>query len=120
MASERRQPASVVEKSADRTDLQAAAAVIPYNQPTVYRNMATIVVAPAVGPEQTQLICPNCQALVRTTVEHRANTRTHIYALLLCLFFCWPCICLPYCCNSCRDTIHKCPRCKAFIGSYQR
>ncbi|GBP01040.1 hypothetical protein EVAR_70662_1, partial [Eumeta japonica] len=39
-----------------------------------------------VGPVSTQLICPSCNATISTRVEHKASTRTHIIAVLLCLF----------------------------------
>ncbi|XP_058123705.1 lipopolysaccharide-induced tumor necrosis factor-alpha factor homolog [Anopheles coustani] len=82
--------------------------------------MATVVLAPGVGPESTRMVCPSCRAEVMTKTELRSNTRTHIYAILLCVFLCWPCVCLPYCCASCRDTVHKCPQCNAYIGVYNR
>ncbi|XP_065081141.1 lipopolysaccharide-induced tumor necrosis factor-alpha factor homolog [Ochlerotatus camptorhynchus] len=84
------------------------------HQPTVI-----IAGAPAVGPESTTLICPSCRAQVRTRVEHNSTTKTHIIALLLFIFCCWPCICVPYCCNSCKNADHYCPNCNAFIGSHQ-
>ncbi|KFB42947.1 hypothetical protein ZHAS_00010818 [Anopheles sinensis] len=55
-----------------------------------------------------------------TKTVHRSNTLTHIYALMLCVCLCWPCVCMPYCCASCRDTVHKCPQCNAYIGVYKR
>uniref|UniRef100_A0A182NAP9 LITAF domain-containing protein n=1 Tax=Anopheles dirus TaxID=7168 RepID=A0A182NAP9_9DIPT len=81
---------------------------------------ATRVVTPTVGPEPMRVVCPSCQADIMTEVEHAANTKTHIYALLLCLAMCLPCVCIPYCCASCRDAVHRCPLCKSFIGVYRR
>uniref|UniRef100_A0A453YNQ1 LITAF domain-containing protein n=1 Tax=Anopheles funestus TaxID=62324 RepID=A0A453YNQ1_ANOFN len=80
----------------------------------------TYVVSGATGPEPTRVFCPSCKADIVTTTEPQSNTKTHIYALLLCLFLCWPCVCLPYCCTSCRDTVHRCPRCKTCVGVYRR
>ncbi|EAU75930.1 lipopolysaccharide-induced tumor necrosis factor-alpha factor homolog [Anopheles merus] len=80
----------------------------------------TRVVSATTGPEPAQVVCPSCHAEIVTQTEQEANTKTHIYALLLCLALCWPCVCLPYCCTSCRDTVHRCPRCKSFIGVYRR
>ncbi|XP_055547606.1 lipopolysaccharide-induced tumor necrosis factor-alpha factor homolog [Wyeomyia smithii] len=83
-------------------------------QPTV-----VIAGAPAVGPDPTHLVCPSCRATIRTRVEHDSTTKTHIIALLLFVFCCWPCICVPYCMNSCKDANHYCPNCNAFIGSHK-
>ncbi|XP_058123892.1 lipopolysaccharide-induced tumor necrosis factor-alpha factor homolog [Anopheles coustani] len=82
--------------------------------------MDQIVLVPSVGPDPERVICPSCQSKVLTKTEHRSNTRTHMYALMLFLLMCWPCVCLPYCCASCRDTVHKCPSCNAYIGVYKR
>uniref|UniRef100_A0ABK8G3E9 LITAF domain-containing protein n=1 Tax=Anopheles gambiae TaxID=7165 RepID=A0ABK8G3E9_ANOGA len=72
------------------------------------------------GPEPAHVVCPSCHAEIVTQTTHKSNNKTHIYALMLCLACCWPCVCLPYCCTSCRDTVHRCPECKAFIGVYRR
>lgn len=42
--------------------------------------------APPVGPGPTRIICPACRADVSTTVKHEATAKTHIAAMLLCLF----------------------------------
>ncbi|EAA15026.4 lipopolysaccharide-induced tumor necrosis factor-alpha factor homolog [Anopheles arabiensis] len=81
--------------------------------------MTTIIVTnPQVGPDPMTITCPTCHATVRTKVKHESTTSTHACALLLWIV-CWPCLCLPYCCNSCRDANHYCPRCNTFIGSYK-
>lgn len=43
----------------------------------------------AVGPDSTRLTCPSCRASIATRVEHEASGKTHIIALILCLFICW-------------------------------
>ncbi|XP_004533777.1 lipopolysaccharide-induced tumor necrosis factor-alpha factor homolog isoform X2 [Ceratitis capitata] len=68
------------------------------------------------GP--TRITCPSCHAQVLTTVKHQATTRTHFWALILCLVFCWPCVCVPYCMDSCQNANHYCPNCNAYIGTY--
>ncbi|XP_069355545.1 lipopolysaccharide-induced tumor necrosis factor-alpha factor homolog isoform X1 [Maniola hyperantus] len=73
----------------------------------------------AVGPKASSLVCPSCRANVVTRVEHKATTKTHIIALVLCLFLCWPCICIPYCMDSCQNADHYCPSCNAYLGTYQ-
>ncbi|CAH1984425.1 unnamed protein product [Acanthoscelides obtectus] len=31
---------------------------------------------------------------------------------------CIPCVCIPYCCDSCQTLQHYCPNCQAYLGSY--
>ncbi|XP_067632213.1 lipopolysaccharide-induced tumor necrosis factor-alpha factor homolog [Eurosta solidaginis] len=70
------------------------------------------------GEEPTRTKCPSCHADILTTVDYTANSCTHIWALVLCLFICWPCVCVPYCMKSCQNANHYCPNCNAFIGTY--
>ncbi|KAJ8925139.1 hypothetical protein NQ315_001321 [Exocentrus adspersus] len=76
-------------------------------------------VAPlALGPQPTSATCPSCHAQIVTTVETEATTKTHLFALLLCLFGCYPCCCIPYCVDSCQSQNHYCPNCRAYLGKY--
>ncbi|XP_031636269.1 lipopolysaccharide-induced tumor necrosis factor-alpha factor homolog [Contarinia nasturtii] len=77
------------------------------------------MVIPAVGPEPSRVTCPSCHASIMTKVQTESSSRTHILALLLCLFLCWPCVCVPYCTDSCQNRNHYCPQCNAYIGTYQ-
>ncbi|XP_011182061.1 lipopolysaccharide-induced tumor necrosis factor-alpha factor homolog [Zeugodacus cucurbitae] len=72
---------------------------------------------PPVGPESTQVRCPQCKCTVKTTVRYRSTTKTHIVCILLSWTCC--CCCLPYCMNSCRNANHFCPMCGTFIGTYE-
>jgi len=75
---------------------------------------------PPLGPQPTQITCPSCHATVLTNVRYEPNTKTHILALILCCFICWPCVCLPYCMDSCQSGNHYCPNCNAFLGAYNK
>ncbi|XP_014477185.1 PREDICTED: lipopolysaccharide-induced tumor necrosis factor-alpha factor homolog isoform X2 [Dinoponera quadriceps] len=66
----------------------------------------------------TTAICPRCAGLIITTVIVRRSTYTHLTALTLFLFGCWPCCMLPYCIDSCNNTDHYCPLCHAHLGTY--
>ncbi|XP_055591749.1 lipopolysaccharide-induced tumor necrosis factor-alpha factor homolog isoform X2 [Uranotaenia lowii] len=79
-----------------------------------------IVTAPSVGPDPSTIVCPSCRATVVTRLEYETTTRTHVCAAILCLFICWPCVCIPYCSTSCRDANHYCPNCGSFIGTYRK
>jgi lipopolysaccharide-induced tumor necrosis factor-alpha factor len=71
------------------------------------------------GPTPQTLICPSCHAQISTSVQTEPNTKTHLFALILCLFQCYCCCCIPYCVDSCQSQNHYCPNCQAFLGSYQ-
>ncbi|XP_050300909.1 cell death-inducing p53-target protein 1-like isoform X2 [Anthonomus grandis grandis] len=70
------------------------------------------------GGEPMRTQCPHCHANITTSIETEANTKTHLFALLLCVFGCWLCCCIPYCMDSCQSKKHYCPNCKAFLGAY--
>ncbi|XP_068146566.1 lipopolysaccharide-induced tumor necrosis factor-alpha factor homolog [Drosophila tropicalis] len=83
----------------------------------------TVVVVPAgstYGPEPMDIQCPYCHNYARTRVSYRPNSRTHLIALVLCLFQLYCCVCLPYCISSCMNTNHYCGMCDHYLGSYVR
>ncbi|XP_066247642.1 lipopolysaccharide-induced tumor necrosis factor-alpha factor homolog [Euwallacea similis] len=71
-----------------------------------------------VGPNPMPTVCPFCHSSIVSTVETEANTKTHLFALLLCVFGCWPCCLIPYCMESCQSKKHFCPNCRAFLGTF--
>lgn len=75
-----------------------------------------VIVNTQFGPESQRLTCPYCHANISTTVETESNTKTHIFALVLCLFGFWCCAPMPYCIDSCLVKKHYCPSCKAYLG----
>ncbi|CAB3256673.1 unnamed protein product [Arctia plantaginis] len=77
-----------------------------------------VVVASRMGPEPTPFVCKSCHAQIVTRIETKPTTKTHLFALLLCVIGCWPCVCIPYCVDSCNNTNHYCPNCNAYLGSY--
>ncbi|XP_033329851.2 lipopolysaccharide-induced tumor necrosis factor-alpha factor homolog [Megalopta genalis] len=68
------------------------------------------------GPESQRMTCPRCRAEISTRVETESNTKTHLFALLLCVFGLWCCVPCPYCINSCMTQNHYCPSCGSFLG----
>ncbi|KAH8371350.1 hypothetical protein KR093_007058 [Drosophila rubida] len=88
----------------------------PVPQPVNVIHQNTIVIDGGQGgPGMT---CPQCRARVKMRVEYHATGKTYCLAGLLCLFFCWPCVCLPCCCNCCYKTSQFCPNCNACLGSF--
>ncbi|GLH07839.1 Putative membrane-associated motif in lps-induced tumor necrosis factor alpha factor [Gryllus bimaculatus] len=50
-------------------------------------NVTEVVVGgPPLGPSPANITCPSCHAQIQTRVSHESSTKTHIIALLLCLF----------------------------------
>jgi len=91
--------------------------------PTVQQPMThtNIVILPLeMGGESRRMTCPHCQAEISTTVIYKDGRMTHIAALILCLFGCYCCCCIPYCMDSCKDAEHECPNCHRHLGTYRR
>ncbi|XP_030387620.1 lipopolysaccharide-induced tumor necrosis factor-alpha factor homolog [Scaptodrosophila lebanonensis] len=84
----------------------------------------TVIIVPpssvAYGPGPVDVQCPFCHNFIRTRVRFRPNSRTHLIALLLCLFQLYCCVCLPYCIGSCMNTNHYCGMCDHYLGTYVR
>jgi len=70
------------------------------------------------GPESTPMTCPHCQASISTRVTADANTKTHLFALLLCIVGLWCCVPCPYCMDGCLVKKHFCPACNTYLGQY--
>ncbi|XP_068628057.1 lipopolysaccharide-induced tumor necrosis factor-alpha factor homolog [Battus philenor] len=70
------------------------------------------------GYQPTVYDCKSCNHRVLTRIERRPSSRTHLFALCLCLIGCWPCACLPYCMDACNNADHYCTNCGTYIGSY--
>ncbi|XP_046823257.1 lipopolysaccharide-induced tumor necrosis factor-alpha factor homolog [Vespa crabro] len=75
-----------------------------------------IVPGTSFGSTTQPMTCPYCGSSISTCVESESNTKTHLFALLLCLVGCWCCAPIPYCMDSCLVQKHYCPSCRAFLG----
>ncbi|KRT82972.1 hypothetical protein AMK59_3187, partial [Oryctes borbonicus] len=98
-----------------------ATTVVIGNIPTISGTSAAAVVLGApqqFGPRSQAATCPHCRSEILTRVEAETTTRTHIMAILLCAFLCLPCMCLPYCMDSCKSKNHYCPNCSAYLGTH--
>ncbi|XP_073962918.1 lipopolysaccharide-induced tumor necrosis factor-alpha factor homolog isoform X1 [Choristoneura fumiferana] len=77
-----------------------------------------VIVQQHVGPHPTRTTCRSCNQEMVTRIDRRPTMRTHLMAALLCVLGCWPCVCIPYCVDSCLNTDHYCTNCGSFVGSY--
>uniref|UniRef100_A0A1B6CGL0 LITAF domain-containing protein n=1 Tax=Clastoptera arizonana TaxID=38151 RepID=A0A1B6CGL0_9HEMI len=89
------------------------------NVPGVVSEAPRVIYMPSYGPDPQIICCPSCHARVKTRVEHKPNTTTHLMAVLLLILF-WPCALYPYCTDSCQDAHHYCPNCGSFLGAYHQ
>ncbi|XP_055008293.1 lipopolysaccharide-induced tumor necrosis factor-alpha factor homolog isoform X4 [Boleophthalmus pectinirostris] len=55
--------------------------------------------------------CPHCHQAMVTQIEHAVGARTW----LMCLFMLWPCCCVPFFVDSCKDVKHRCPSCQKIM-----
>nr|XP_034825471.1 lipopolysaccharide-induced tumor necrosis factor-alpha factor homolog [Maniola hyperantus] len=79
---------------------------------------AAVIVTESMGPGPASYVCRSCNQQIVTRVVRVSSMRTHLFAALLCIFGCWPCVCIPYCVDSCKKAQHYCPNCSAYVGSY--
>ncbi|XP_047535527.1 lipopolysaccharide-induced tumor necrosis factor-alpha factor homolog [Vanessa atalanta] len=70
------------------------------------------------SPNPSPYVCRSCNQQIITRVERTPSLRTHLFALMLCILGCWPCVCLPYCVDTCNNAEHYCTNCNAYVGSY--
>lgn len=77
----------------------------------------TVIVRGGLSNQPTHTACPQCLKLIQTRVVLDYGMRTHVWALIICIF-CPPFCFLPYCCNACQEITHYCPHCNAYIGKY--
>ncbi|XP_016953831.1 uncharacterized protein LOC108027125 [Drosophila biarmipes] len=56
------------------------------------------------------IVCPSCQ--IPYSEKPVRTIRTYFFSALLCLFLCWPCVCLPCLFKLGYKTIKVCPKCK--------
>ncbi|XP_075972729.1 lipopolysaccharide-induced tumor necrosis factor-alpha factor homolog [Anticarsia gemmatalis] len=103
--------------SQDQQSLQMVA--LDGAQPTVIPHLSTsVIIGQPMGTKPSVTTCKTCKYEIVTRIEKKATTKTHVIAFLLCLFLCWPCVCLPYCMSSCNNIDHYCTKCNSYIGSY--
>ncbi|CAD7013473.1 lipopolysaccharide-induced tumor necrosis factor-alpha factor homolog [Ceratitis capitata] len=92
--------------------------------PTTPSTSHVVVITPGApvlyGPVPVDIQCPYCHNYTRTRLRFRPTSRTHLIALLLCLFQLYCCVCLPYCIGSCMNTAHYCGMCDRYLGTYVR
>jgi len=83
------------------------------------QQVVVVVNAPNYGPRPVDMICPHCQAQIKTSTESEPGPMAWILAGVLCVVGLWVCACVPCCIDSLNTVTHKCPNCKHFLGRYK-
>merc|ERR1712110_425763 len=71
--------------------------------------------APNFGHNPVNMVCPHCQAQIRTSTDSEPGPMAWILAGVLCVVGLWLCACIPCCIDSLNSVTHKCPNCKNFL-----
>ncbi|XP_014234663.1 lipopolysaccharide-induced tumor necrosis factor-alpha factor-like [Trichogramma pretiosum] len=93
----------------------------PYspNYPTPMQETPVVIVQQTqFGPDPQSMQCPHCHSTITTQIQTEATGKTHIIALLLCLFGLCPCAACVYCMDGCQAKKHYCPACHQYLGIY--
>jgi len=73
------------------------------------------------GPHSMAMLCPRCGAQVVTETQPVSGTLTWLLCILIAVVGCfWGCCLIPFCVDECQDVEHRCPSCKAHLGTYRR
>ncbi|XP_023237007.1 cell death-inducing p53-target protein 1-like isoform X4 [Centruroides sculpturatus] len=81
----------------------------------------TVVNVAQWGPYPTQITCPHCGVQVLTETTARIGLLTLLLSGALVFLGCWlGCCLIPCCIPECQDIDHRCPNCKAQLGTFTR
>ncbi|XP_036375436.1 lipopolysaccharide-induced tumor necrosis factor-alpha factor homolog [Megalops cyprinoides] len=92
----------------------------PGGQPPPATVVTQVVMVPGLTDVPGQTQCPHCRQQVVTQTEHTSGLLTWIICGSLAFFLCWPCCCIPFCVDACKDVEHRCPNCNKIIHIYKR
>ncbi|CAH8602177.1 unnamed protein product [Dicrocoelium dendriticum] len=66
-------------------------------------------------------MCPLCQQQCITNVEFHTGVMTWSLCVVISVFGgIFGCCLIPFCCDSCKDATHSCPRCGSIITTVKR
>ncbi|XP_017758856.1 PREDICTED: lipopolysaccharide-induced tumor necrosis factor-alpha factor homolog isoform X2 [Eufriesea mexicana] len=98
-----------------QTQYNANANTVPPQEfPVVYRPVIY-----SLSSSSIKTVCPTCRANIKTTTISDRQPGAHLCCIILCLFGCCCCSCLPYCMGTFMSVHHFCPKCKRYIGTWK-
>ena len=65
-----------------------------------------------------KFFCITCQAAETSKVQNEVGTGVIVSSALLCFVFI-PLFWIPCCIGTCKDKVHKCPKCGEVVGTYK-
>ena len=85
---------------------------------TTTTTVSSSTIVPVFGDQPIRVRCHQCLQRVVTTTEKSLNSDAYICACILCFFTGLLCCWIPFVLDSMYKTIHKCPVCHAYLGSF--
>lgn len=82
--------------------------------------VATQLVVPTeLSDGPVTLTCFSCQEHITTRTKSGPSTLSWALCGILCIFVCWPCCLVPFCCPPLNVTEHYCSSCDTLLGKYK-
>eukprot|EP01156_Anaeramoeba_ignava_P005895 Anaeramoba_ignava/a347252_2133.p2 GENE.a347252_2133~~a347252_2133.p2 ORF type:complete len:158 (+),score=49.62 a347252_2133:112-585(+) len=88
------------------------------NNQNYQTDMSDLVVTKFKNALPTKCQCPHCKNVVVTQVKFEPGSLTWLLCILMAIFGCWLCCCIPFCVDSLQDAHHICPSCGRKIGVF--
>ncbi|XP_077936583.1 lipopolysaccharide-induced tumor necrosis factor-alpha factor homolog [Gasterosteus aculeatus] len=79
-----------------------------------------VVVQPNLTDTSRQKMCPNCRNTGMTQLRYINGMLTWLICGVVGIFLFLPCMCIPFCVNSCKDVEHSCPSCGHVLHVHRR
>ncbi|XP_024127736.1 lipopolysaccharide-induced tumor necrosis factor-alpha factor homolog [Oryzias melastigma] len=90
----------------------------PIVQSPVVTTVTQVLTPPTDGPGM--MLCTCCQRTVTTRPSFEIGLMAWAVCGGLFLLGCFPCMCIPFCLDSCKDVRHYCPLCNRLLHTYKR
>uniref|UniRef100_A0A3B3C6T4 LITAF domain-containing protein n=1 Tax=Oryzias melastigma TaxID=30732 RepID=A0A3B3C6T4_ORYME len=83
-----------------------------------HNKLTQVLTPPTDGPGM--MLCTCCQRTVTTRPSFEIGLMAWAVCGGLFLLGCFPCMCIPFCLDSCKDVRHYCPLCNRLLHTYKR
>uniref|UniRef100_A0AAQ4RMQ4 LITAF domain-containing protein n=1 Tax=Gasterosteus aculeatus aculeatus TaxID=481459 RepID=A0AAQ4RMQ4_GASAC len=117
------QPSVNIAVSSQQTTQQVQPPAYQYiqQQPQVVQPVnQVVVVQPNLTDTSRQKMCPNCRNTGMTQLRYINGMLTWLICGVVGIFGFLPCMCIPFCVNSCKDVEHSCPSCGHVLHVHRR